>query len=415
MRRMNVLLLITLTPFSIALLTGIFGLAYASLIPASILAYSLVVEPPSGFHVERTVEADKIAVDRRAKVRVKLTVERGAGLVFIGDVASPGLRVYGRNRRVFVKLPRRVLKVEYSYEVSPCKRGLHSISPVEVISQDFLGVLGTNYEIFEDEVTIEARPAVSSPRMDLLKRTRARRLGLPLLLSRRGASSREFKEIRNYLPGDPLNAVNWKATARLDVPLVNEYEPEGMATVMIYADTTAEMGTGDIFNGALESALSLSLSLVYTLLRANLKVGLYLAGSERLVTPRIGAQAFSSFMRAVLSAGPSPNPEPITLAVERSKKAGKIDLAVIITHITPYKVLELKEAIEKLRKTFNCRVLLVDINPYGAMDEDLMHLSRIHKRKLARKLGVPVIEWIPSREKSSTVLKKILGGAYFAL
>ncbi|ACS34020.1 DUF58 domain-containing protein [Thermococcus gammatolerans] len=415
MRRMDVLLFATLAPFSLALFTGVLGLAYASLIPASILAYSLMSDPPSGFHVERTVEARNLAVGRRARVRVKLTVERGAGLVFIGDVVSPGLKVHGRNRRVFVKLPGEVLQVEYSYEVSPGKRGVHSISPVEVISQDFLGILRKNYGIFGDEVTIEARPVIGSLRASSLRSIRAKRRGLPVVLSRKGISSKDFKEIREYQPGDPLKAINWKATARFGVPLVNEYEPEGMATVMVYADTTTDMGTGDVFNGALESALGLSLSLVHTLLKANLRVGLYLAGSKRFVTPRTGTQAFSSFLRAVLSAGPSPNPEPMPLAVERSKRAGKVDLAIIITNITPYNVSELRDAIGKLRKTFNCRVLLVDVNPYGAIDKEVMQLSRLHKRKLAGKLGVPVVEWVPSREGPSTALKKILGGVSLAL
>ncbi|NJE53946.1 DUF58 domain-containing protein [Thermococcus sp. 21S9] len=415
MKRMDVLLFATLAPFSLALFTGVLGLAYASLIPASLLAYSLLSDPPSGFHVERTVEAQNIAVGRRARVRVRLTVERGSGLVFVGDVVSPGLKVHGRNRRVFIKLPGEVLQVEYSYEVSPGKRGVHSISPVEVIGRDFLGILETNYEIFGDEVTIEAKPVVGSLRTSSLRSIRARRRGLPAVLSRKGISSRDFKEIREYRPGDPLNAINWKATARFGVPLVNEYEPEGMATVMVYADTTTEMGTGDVFSGALESALSLSLSLVHTLLKANLRVGLYLAGSKRFVTPRTGMQAFSSFMRAVLSAGPSPDPEPIPLAVERSKRAGKVDLAVIVTNVTPYNVSELRDAVGKLRKTFNCRVLLVDINPYGAIDEDVAQLSRLHKRKLTEKLGVPVVEWVPSQEGPSTALKKVLGGVSLAL
>jgi len=415
MRRMDVLLFATLAPFSLALFTGVLGLAYASLIPASILAYSLLSDPPSGFHVERTVEGRNLAVGRRARVRVRLTVERGSGFVFVGDVVSPGLRVHGRNRRVFVKLPGEVLRAEYSYEVSPGKRGVHSISPVEVMGRDFLGILGTNYEVFENEVAIEARPAVGSFSTSFLRMVQAKRRGLPAVLSRRGISLGDFREVREYQQGDPLKAINWKATARFGAPLVNEYEPEGTATIVVYADTTAEMGTGDVFSGALESALSLSLSLVHTLLRANLRVGLYLAGSERFVAPRTGTQAFSSFMRAVLSAGPSTRQEPMPLAVERSRRAGKADLAVIVTNVTPYNVSELRAAVGKLRKTFNCGVLLVDINPYWVIDEDIALLSSLQKRKLAETLGVPVVEWAPSREGLSTALRKVLGGVSLAL
>lgn len=138
-----------------------------------------------------------------------------------------------------------------------------------------------------------------------------------------GPTSTDFREIREYRPGgDPLRKINWKATARLGDVLVNEYEPEGRATVMLYLDTTEEVAVGNVFHGALESSLGLALSLVALLLRNDFRVGLYLAGSRKLITPpRTGIQALSTFTRALLSAGPSVREDESLppLAVERSR------------------------------------------------------------------------------------------------
>lgn len=416
MNRAKFLVFTMMTPFAIALFTGVLGLAYASIIPASILFYSLLSEPPSGFKVERSIDTKKLAVGKSAAVRTKLIVERGAGLVFIDDVISPGLEVQGDNRCVFIKYPGKVLEVEYTYKVMPKKKGIHSISPVEVIGKDFWGIQEINYRIFGDKISIEARPRVGKIRMSTIRRIRTRKHGLPVIKSSSGVSSREFKEIREYRPGDQVKDINWKASARLGTLLSNEYEHEAIGTVMIYVDTTTSMGAGDITKGALESALSLSLSLINALLRTNLRVGLYLVGASKLITPRTGIQAFSSFMKSVLSAGPSlRDRESLNLAIERSRHIPNVNIAVIITNLLPYREHELRETVRQIKRTFGCRIIVVDINPYGSMDESYGALATLQKAKLLEDLGVQHVEWNTSKEDLLRTLKKTLRGISYAV
>ncbi|WP_297536342.1 DUF58 domain-containing protein [Thermococcus sp.] len=415
MKRSTVLVSLTLLPFAFAVFTGVLGIAYVSLIPASLLAYTYLSDVPSGFHVERWVEGTTLSVGRETRVRVKLRVERGAGMVYVGDVPSPGLQVIGDNRRVFVKKPGKVLEVEYEYTLRPMKRGLHTLSPVEVIGRDFLGVLGVSYSIFGDEVRIEARPRIGNLRGRPLNRLRVRKPRVPVFTSTLGFTTNDFREIREYQPGDPLKKVNWKATARLGRALVNEYEPEGVGTVMLYIDTTTSMSAGDIFRGALESAISLSLSLIYTLLRTNLRVGVYFVGSGRFVTPRTGVQAFSTFMRTAVSVGPSSvENEDFSLAVERSRKLGAVDLAIFITNLTSYNVSEVREGVERLRSAWGCTVFVVDVNPYGHFGEVHSGLATLHKKSLSKRVGAPVLHWDPLKETPVKGVKRVLGGVFGA-
>lgn len=417
MHRLTWLVLLTLAPFALAVLTGVIGIAYVSFVPAFVLFYGILSETPSGIEVERWVEREKLGVGKEGRVRVRLTVERGSGFVVVEDFASPGLEVAGENRHVFFKRPGKRLVAEYEYTIRPLKKGVHTLSPVEVIGLDFLGIKDVTYLVAGDEARIEAYPRVAGLRRIRISKLKTRERMSSSHVAPMGPTSTDFREIREYRPGDPLRKINWKATARLGDVLVNEYEPEGRATVMLYLDTTEEVAVGNVFHGALESSLGLALSLVALLLRNDFRVGLYLAGSRKLITPRTGIQALSTFTRALLSAGPSVREdESLPLAVERSRTSlgGGLSLAVIVTNLTPYNLDEVKNAIGGLRRHFGCRVLLVDVNPYGDFGEVPLVLSSLHKEGLSKNLEALVVRWDPGKEDVGTAVKRVVGGVFGA-
>jgi uncharacterized protein (DUF58 family) len=50
-----------------------------------------------------------------------------------------------------------------------------------------------------------------------------------------------FESLREYIPGDEYRKINWKATARGNKPIVNQYEPEKNQHVHIFIDTGRPM------------------------------------------------------------------------------------------------------------------------------------------------------------------------------
>jgi uncharacterized protein (DUF58 family) len=54
----------------------------------------------------------------------------------------------------------------------------------------------------------------------------------------------EVTEIREYLPGDAVGKIDWKATARLDEPHVREFEGESDRQTHLLVDARATMGRG---------------------------------------------------------------------------------------------------------------------------------------------------------------------------
>ena len=67
----------------------------------------------------------------------------------------------------------------------------------------------------------------------------------------------EFFALRDYRPGDTLRHVNWKASARRDTLVTNEYETERSGDVTIIVDARTIGGDEDL-EATVEAATSLS-------------------------------------------------------------------------------------------------------------------------------------------------------------
>ena len=90
----------------------------------------------------------------------------------------------------------------------------------------------------------------------------------------------EFYSMREYIPGDDPKRINWKASARYNELVVNEFEAERVTDVMIVLDTDVfSFGPteGELFERGIQAAASFS----RMLLRQGNRVGLVLQGGER--------------------------------------------------------------------------------------------------------------------------------------
>ena len=380
----------TFLPLILAVLTGAISLSYIALLPASVLAFSLLFETPSGFSVERTVEKTRLRIGEETEVRVRLKVERGAGIVLVGDVVSPALEIVeGTNRHVFFKLPEKKLEVEYSYRVRAVKRGSHTISPVEVEGRHFFELEEPRYALFSEEVRITASPRIMN--LNRFSHRRLGRRGFPQVTrARTGTPSTDFREIREYRPGDPMRAINWKATARLGVPLVNEYEKEGALTFMFYVDASDSMAIGGFKESALEVAVSFMLPLVSYLLNRGYRVGLYALGHGTLISPVSGSDSLSTFTRFLLSLGMTSTEESLPLAVEKTRRLlnGRV-VPVVVTNLTDSNFTSIRLGLKKLLATTGNAPILVDVDVYE--DLDTGKLVSLMKKSLKEELSFPAV------------------------
>jgi len=114
----------------------------------------------------------------------------------------------------------------------------------------------------------------------------------------------EFEEVREYVPGDDVRAIDWKVTARSNQPFIKLFREERELTVLIAVDVSRSTITGT--QGALREKLIAQVGAVLTLLaqKNNDRVGLVTFSDviEHYHPPRKARHAIPRILREVLGA-----------------------------------------------------------------------------------------------------------------
>ncbi len=147
----------------------------------------------------------------------------------------------------------------------------------------------------------------------------------------------EFAEHRQYMPGDPLRAIDWKVLAKSDRLYVKQYEEETNLRSYILLDVSASMWKAPVPPKApdtlpkLEYASYLAASLAHMMLDQNDAVGLltFDTGIRRLIPPRSVRRHLAAIL-SVLDESPSEKETAIAASLhalaERVRRRGLIVL-----------------------------------------------------------------------------------------
>lgn len=93
-------------------------------------------------------------------------------------------------------------------------------------------------------------------------------------------------EVRQYVTGDALDQIDWKATARLQSPHVREFETETDRKTVLLVDHRATMGLGPAGETMLDYAREVALGYARAAESYNDPLGLYTIGDEGITTER---------------------------------------------------------------------------------------------------------------------------------
>ncbi|HEY7711238.1 MAG TPA: DUF58 domain-containing protein [Candidatus Entotheonella sp.] len=117
----------------------------------------------------------------------------------------------------------------------------------------------------------------------------------------------EFAEHREYVPGDEIRRIDWKAYGKFDRYFVKEYEEETNLRATIFLDASASMAYGSQGLSKFEYGCYLAASLAYLMLRQGDYVGLVTFGAEvqRYIPPRSGLAHMQALMHQLESTEPS--------------------------------------------------------------------------------------------------------------
>ena len=115
----------------------------------------------------------------------------------------------------------------------------------------------------------------------------------------------EFDEVRPYVPGDDVRAIDWNVTARTGVPFIKRFSEERELTVMFLVDVSGSQSYGSAARSKAELAAELACVLALAAEKNKDKTGIALFSSkiEKYIPPRKGRTSVMRIVREVLAAG----------------------------------------------------------------------------------------------------------------
>lgn len=117
--------------------------------------------------------------------------------------------------------------------------------------------------------------------------------------------SMEFYGLRNYMPGDELKKVNWRASARMGKLITNEYEAERVTDAIIIVDINRLSDNTEYERKIVEACVSGSAALSSILLKQGNRVGAIVMGAVRdWVRPGFGKRHMMRILYTLTKAEP---------------------------------------------------------------------------------------------------------------
>lgn len=112
----------------------------------------------------------------------------------------------------------------------------------------------------------------------------------------------EFDEVREYMPGDDVRAIDWNVTARMGTAFIKKYVEERELTLMIMVDVSPSCHFGMVREFKSRLAAEMAAVLSFAAIRNNDKIGLiiFTDGIEKYIPPRKGRLHVLRIIREVL-------------------------------------------------------------------------------------------------------------------
>ncbi len=139
-----------------------------------------------------------------------------------------------RNQRFETKMKGRG-NATIQYKLRPVERGEYEFGKIILLIRSGLGILIKKIAV-GDNATVAVYPSFNQMRKyELLART-AENNEFGSKRVRKVGSSMEFEQIKEYVSGDDIRTINWKATARRSGLMVNHYTDERSQQVFCLVD-----------------------------------------------------------------------------------------------------------------------------------------------------------------------------------
>jgi uncharacterized protein (DUF58 family) len=194
-------------------------------------------------------------------------------------------------------------EASFSYSLKCPLRGRYILEDMKVTAMDS-GRLHSTVLHFREPSEFSVVATVE-PTRGLSIAPRKTRNWVGMIKSRKVGIGTEFYGLRDYVSGDELRKINWKASSRSDVLLTNEFEGECSGDATLILDARLEANVGLIESCAVEHGVRAASTLASQILKDKNRVGLIvLRDIIDEVYPAFGKRQFYKLSEHLLDVKP---------------------------------------------------------------------------------------------------------------
>jgi uncharacterized protein (DUF58 family) len=226
----------------------------------------------------RKISAARIFEDGEINVTLRLQNESPLSKILeVKDTVPEVMRIKEGANYILMELgPRRETLIEYTIECP--LRGFYTLGPVSIRVQDPFGLFHKEKEIhvYDDFLVFPKTEDLK----DAFVKSKVPKIFTGAVNIRQPGEGSNFYNLREYIPGDPMRKVNWKAYARSGKMMVNEFERDAVSDIILIVDSRAVSETGPVSRNSLVYSTRAAASLAQFFLSRRDSVGLVLYGSD---------------------------------------------------------------------------------------------------------------------------------------
>ncbi len=269
--------------------------------------------------IRRETSSDNIFEDGDMNVRfIVKNKGLGIGFVEIYDQLPPQARITkGSNYTLLYMKPWQEISFEYTLKLP--LRGHYHLGPVKLRVKDAFDLFYN--EKFEESLhSFSVFPQIEVLEEQIIKSRAPKLLSGAMPLNVIGAGT-EFYSLREFVPGDSLRSVNWKALAKKGKMMVNETVREDVMDVILLLDAREVSAVGGGKDTPLEMSCRAAATYAKQLLdeRNNVALMVYGESIERVDLDRGEHHLFK-----------------ILTALSSAKPQGNLKLEIVLKDLLPY-------------------------------------------------------------------------------
>ncbi|MBW7868744.1 MAG: DUF58 domain-containing protein [Brumimicrobium sp.] len=190
-------------------------------------------------------------------------------------------------------------EVHFQFALTPKERGEYIFGALNVFVSSPLNLIAKRYK-FQEDVMLPSYPSfIHLQKYELLALQNEVLFG-GIKKIRKIGHTMEFEQIKEYVRGDDIRTINWKATGKSNQLMVNQYQEERAQRIYMVIDKGRVMKMP--FNGLslLDYAINASMALSYIVLKKQDRAGVMTFSKK--VENIVAAEAKSSQMKRIADA-----------------------------------------------------------------------------------------------------------------